>query len=229
MKDTETKNRLAEAYGEVLDREIAEASARGAEDPHVFSESFEKRMDKLIRTGKLRRARPRKALGIVIAAASFIVLLALIACAVPVVRNAFAGFIVGRSPDCSDVQVRGETKKLIEEEYELTLIPEGFEERKKSASDILIKRFYLNAEGDDIMLQQSADNSVHTITDRAELTELDINGMKVLLARGDRCIIAVWLQDGYSFFLGYYNAPDNALIDLEYFKAMVGSVRIAGE
>ena len=131
---TDAKKELADAIGETIDAEFSAAAAAVEASPPVLSTRFEKRMEKLIQTADSGRSVSKgvKARRIVLIAAAAIIILAAIACAIPVIRENLLGFIIKDFGDHVEYSEPVTTKERIEEEYGLSPIPGGVCQKRKN-------------------------------------------------------------------------------------------------
>ena len=217
----ERMNELAEAYGEVIDAEI-EALLAEENGPHVFSESFENRMNELIRTGKPKSGKRAGAKRWLIIAIAAVLALAATACAVPEIRESIAGFFVKVFGDHVEYVDPNVTKNSIEEEYGIVPIPEGFAVTNSVKTDSSLVVTYTDDSQHSIILRQIADKnySINVDSEHGSFEEYELFGKDVRIQYGADGAQAAWVQDGYYFTLTY---PDE--VSLETFEEWIASVR----
>lgn len=219
-----TESEFRDALLDAASAEFEGAPLTESDCPHEFSERFERRMDRLVKAEERssRRFLGRKTVRILAAAAAVVALLALIACAVPIVKAAFIpGFIVDAEPGGRSVMAEKAEKTLIEEEYELTFVPEGFELFRKTEFDSLIHTEYRYNNDRSIVFRQIAGATVYGLDNQhGIIARTEMSGKQVLLYCSKRCAIAVWLENGYEFELSF----DMPELDLELFRAVFDSI-----
>lgn len=222
MRDLKTE--LADYYGELIDEDIEQAIEAVKKEPIKPSKKFRKQMAELIRTGKPNNgsgSSKRLRRFILIAAAALLILSAA-ACAVPKVHESIAGFFVKVFSDHDDYFDPAITKEKLEEEYELTLIPEGFSvigaEKTEKFSVVVYQDGARNAI---TMIQaakgfkgESVDNEHGTFVERT------IGDKTVRMHVADDRVHAAWIYDGYYFSLAY-----TSYVDPEVFASWIDSVR----
>lgn len=219
MKD----NVLNAALREVVSREFADIPQRESEIAHEFSDGFTRRMDKLTKSEKSRFWRmtntiPKRAAAVFVV----IMLITLTACSIPTVRAAVVDFIKETYENCIHLFTGEAGSKKISEHYVLTELPEGFVETSTIDNDASFVVVYQDEKGDKIILSQSITEGYWIDIDNKYgiISEIDISGIKVTLYESDDCIVAVWIQDHYSFDLTVYGN-----CDLELMIKLVGAVK----
>lgn len=211
MKD----NVLNAVLREVVSREFANIPQRENEIAYEFSDGFTRRMDKLTKAEKSRFWRmtntvPKRAAAIVIA----IMLISLTACSIPSVRAVVVDFIKETYENCIHLFTGESGSQKISEHYELTELPDGFEEISITETSTRSIVSYQNANGDQIILTQSIteDYSIFLDNENGDLSEINLSGMRVSVYESDNCMVAVWLQDQYAFHLTVYGDYDMDLM-----------------
>lgn len=216
----ETKECLIGALGEAIDAEIGALLANAPSEPHVFSKTFERRMDRLFRTGRpVHRARRAAFI-----AAAAILALVLVACTVPRVRRTLAGFFIRDYSNYAEHTFQDLTKTRIEEVYGLVPIPEGFEEKVIFNGEQYRRTEYCNADDDTISLDQYARTTSSETFDNehGEIFEASVGGKTVLIRFWEgKTAYAAWVENGYYFSL-VYSSP----VSLEQFEEWIASVKI---
>ena len=206
----ETKECLIGALGEAIDAEIGALLANAPSEPHVFSKTFERRMDRLFRTGRpVHRARRAAFI-----AAAAILALVLVACTVPRVRRS----------NYAEHTFQDLTKTRIEEVYGLVPIPEGFEEEFVDIGDTSCFTDYVDANDTTISLHQFARTTAGESIDNehGEIFEASVGGKTVLIRFWEgKGAYAAWVENGYYFSL-VYSSP----VSLEQFEEWIASVKI---
>ena len=219
-----TKTEFKEAFREAM--EIQLASDLKESEPHEFTPGFESRLEELIRTGKpnnKKKGLSRRGKRILIIAIAAVLALTLTACAVPEIRESIAGFFVKTFGDHVEYSDPNVTKELIEEEYGLVPIPEGFEESSKSILESTVVTKYEDAGGNIIKLYQIAGGSTNDWIDNENgtISECVINGHTISLYYSDNGAQASWLDNGY-----YFSLSCTSYIEKDVFENWIGSVHI---
>lgn len=221
---------IADAYGEMLDAEIDAILASAPKEQHIFSDGFEKKMNALINNAgsdedgckteesvPVKRRKVRK-LWLIAAA---ILALAAAACAVPEVRKSIAGFFIKVFGDHVEYSQPEITKTTIEEKYELSPIPYGFEktEEKETAENYRVS--YADADENMIILYQYAGGIGPQVVDnKGEFSDREIGEKKVSIYNADDYSEAAWIADGYYFVLTcVYH------IELQEFESLIAAVK----
>ena len=220
------KKRIAEAYGEVLDRQLEERLSGSAEE-HVFSSGFEQRMDKLIKRSTTKKElNPRLFRRIALVAAAVVLALCTAVCALAENKRFYGGIHYWRSGKFAELTYPQTEKKSIEEEYALTEVPEGFRLIKKDKSDMHICTEYDNGKGKNvhIYLKQFVSDAGGCHIDNQhgfEITERTIAGRTVCVIQTDRGTYTAWLENGYIFRLNISSPVDD-----ETLARLIGAVQI---
>ena len=199
-------NALITALREVVSCEFADIPEHENDIAYAFSDDFTRRMDKLTKAEKSRFWRmtntiPKRVAVVVIT----IMLIALTACSIPTVRAAVVEFFKETYENCIHL-FTGEDEdgsKRISACYGLTELPDGFTEINRMETDPMYITHYQNSDGDEIILTQSITDqfSIHMDNEHGTISEITVLGMNITIYESDNYLIAVWLQDGYTFDL----------------------------
>ena len=198
---TFTKEQISQAFIQVLNERVPDLSNI---PDHVFSERFEKKMNKLIRKEAAHPWAVSHTLARnLIAAAIVIILLFTLCMSVGAIRNAIFNFFQQHFDDHDKIIFEMPEKTRIEQEYMIKEIPSGFsltEEYRNSAELHLV---YSNEIGDYISYEQSIISTDGRAIDneRTEYRIIEIDGNNVLSAEDEESITLTWDQDGYVFCL----------------------------
>lgn len=179
-----------------------------SEIPYVFSPSFEKKMEKLLRNEKrvfwrfVNTAYKRAAVIILIIAMVFASALSIDAIREPIfdfaveVYETFRHYIFPKEENPKDI---------IEYEYRFTTVPEGFTEIEYINNINSVSRLFVNESGDCIQLIQNlTEYSSFTIdNEKGVITQVFVNDKKVDIYESDGATIAIWTDDGYLLTLFY--------------------------
>ena len=218
-----TENQLKQALRDAVSAEF-DAILSSTQVEHVFSERFEKKMQKLIKHERsplwhLTNTGAKRALIVALAA----VMLLSCACAIKPVREYIAGFFTELHDTYYDIFFKKETA-VIEEEYYISSIPEGFElyEAGSFTSDAIITKRYINSKEDEIVFSQTITEYTFLTLDseQGDVQEmLTINGRNIALYSSHNMLYAMWIEDGYLFELIVYGEYDK-----DYILTLVDSV-----
>lgn len=198
---TFTKEQISQAFIQVLNERVPDLSDI---PDHVFSERFEKKMNKLIR----REAAHPWAISHMlarnlIAAAIVIILLFTLCMSVGAIREAIFHFFRLHFEDHDKIVFELPERSKIEDDYLITRLPEGFSLKEEEISDLFIRRSYEDATGNYIMLRQdiSMSNGLFVDNERSEHTVMEIDGRGVFILASEDMVSFVWDQDGFVFHL----------------------------
>ncbi len=201
------KNDFKNAFREVVSSEFAHIPTDENSIDFTFSECFNKRMAKLIKSQKkayyslINTAYKRVAI-------ICIIILALLttACSVKVIREPIVNFFTEVYESFTRYFFEGDTANTITKEYSLKVLPDGFKQTNKTQSDILIITEYQNEHGDIIEFTQSSTKRVeHTFdNEKANVYTEMLNNLEVKIYDSYDTKQAVWIKDEYSFNLICY-------------------------
>ena len=213
---------LKNALGEVFEKELYSFAKEAYSLPdHVFSEKFNKKMDRLIK----RRSRSyykfintagKRAACI----AAVIIIASLSLLTVRAVRETVYRFLVGIFGDHTEVAVEsdmGDHPKTIETEYYLDGLPEGFELVEHSFREL--RCFTMFVKGDEfITFEQYTTDQYHYVFDNehSEYTEIiGENGISYFIRDDieDDSHSVIWKNEQYIFRLES-NIDKNEAIEL---------------
>ncbi len=198
-----TKAELLNVFRDAACTEFAVFSPNESDYTYEFSERFERRMDRLIRSEsrpawRFINTNPRR---LIIIAIVIVMALFAVACAVPEIRESIAGFFVRMFSDHAEITAPELTKQSIEDEYNLLPIPERYEIAAQYKSLDMYMVDYADENNGLIRFRQFADASYLYLLDSVYgcNTECVINGKKVLFFYSNDFSQAVWEEDGYVF------------------------------
>ena len=198
---TFTKEQISQAFIEVLNERVPDLSDI---PDHVFSERFEKNMNKLIRREAAHPWAVSHTLARnLITAAIVIILLFSLCMSVGAIRNAIFKFFREHFEVHDDIVFEMPEKTRIEEDYVITALPAGFLLKEENLSEMNIMRIFENENGDIIHLSQniSMSNGISLDNERSGYDSLEIDGRGVFLTSTPEKVMLAWDQDGYVFFL----------------------------
>ena len=217
-----TRAQLNQAFREVASMEFADIPCDETLIQFNFSDRFTQKMEKLIARQKKPYWEYVNTVGKKIAIVAILVL----SIAVTAFRNEEVR--ASMLQWCEDIYgeyiryyFEGDTTKVIEHEYQLTKIPEGFERVYDQRDIETVVIGYENEVGDYIQLEQYATDGYETYIDNenGEWSTEIIGNKEVILADYGTQMSAMWNEDGYFMFLIYYGC-DN----MEIIKEMVDAV-----
>lgn len=215
---------FAEAYDAILGAEISVVSEEAEAAPHIFSDRFERNMEALILAGrsekKLARIKRRRTI-ILIAAA--IALLALAACAaIPAVREKIYNFFFNTFDDRIEYTVPDLDGRLIEQEYALEPIPDGFSENFFSHIGTAVTVAYRSETEDRYIQLHVSSKPIEHILDNehGSYSQCEVGGRRLLVYFREEAAAAVWVENGCLFELFY-----GGHIEPGEFNKLIASVR----
>jgi len=214
-----TREEFKKALIESASKEFENIPNDAAED-YVFSDRFERRMNKLISQTDNRRRKisTLKTFGKFAAVAAASILLTATTTVhllskdrtyiningVPYnttgpLQMTLSNSYVNDSDElCTELKFTGSTYDTIEHEYDFAYLPAGYSWAKTELTPRNIKREYVTGSRDNkktIYFHQSSSAGTSTYTNYTVRT-LDINGLEIILLNDH---IAVWVQDNYKF------------------------------
>lgn len=200
---TFTKEQISQAFIQVLNERVPDLNDI---PDHVFSERFEKKMNKLIRKEAAHPwAVSHTLVRNLIAAAIVIILLFTLCMSVGAIRNAIFNFFQQHFETHDDIVFEIPERIKIEQEYIITNIPKGFLLQEEEIGDILIRRNYENNQGDYITLTQeiTLQNGISIDNERSlyEAIEIDGHGVFISTMPINDSVTCTWNQDSYIFLL----------------------------
>ena len=207
MSKTDFKN----AFREAVSSEFAHIPTDENSIDFTFSERFNKRMAKLIRSQKkvyynfVNTAYKRVAI-------ICVVLLTMLttACSVKAIREPIINFIKQVYETFTHYSFDGDTTDIIVKEYSIKL-PDGFKQTNINKNNSLIAKEYINNSGDIIEFKQmTTEYSTGYFVDNENgniETEI-INGIEVEFKERYDTKSAIWAKDGYVFAIDCYGSVD---------------------
>lgn len=218
MSKTDFKN----AFREVVSSEFAHIPTDESSIDFNFSERFNKRMEKLIRSQKkvyynfVNTAYKRVAI-------ICVVLLTMLttACSAKAIREPIVNFFTEVYESFTRYFFEDDTADIITKEYSLNVLPDGFEQTDVIRGDTIITKTYVNKSGGKIKFtQQTTDNANHTFdNENGKITSITLNNMNIDVYETDGITHALWTEYGYYFKLSYYGD-----VEVETIKEIVQTV-----
>ena len=203
MSKTDFKN----AFREVVSSEFAHIPTDENSIDFTFSERFNKRMAKLIRSQKkvyynfINTAYKRVAIVCVV-----LLTMLTTACGVKAIREPIINFIKQVYESFTHYSFDGETTDKITKEYTIK-VPGDFEQTNKIKNDALISTEYMNSSGDIIEFNQmTTEFSIGYFVDNENGTIITekINGQEIEFKEWRDTKSAIWVIDGYVFAIDCY-------------------------
>lgn len=198
---TFTKEQISQAFIQVLNERVPDLNDI---PDHVFSERFEKKMNKLIRREAAHPWAVSHTLARnLIAAAIVIILLFTLCMSVGAIRDRIFHFFIQHFEAHDDVIFELTEVQSIEKEYIITELPAGFSLTNEYRNSVELQLIYSNENGDYISYEQSIVSTDGRAVDneRTEYNSIEIDGNNVLSAEDEESITLTWDQDGYVFCL----------------------------
>lgn len=211
------------AVREVIAKEFIDIPRNEADIDLSFSSEFEARMDALIAKEKNSFWRitntPRKRLAVILVA---IMVLFTTACSVDAIREPIVNFIIEITESFYDFIYDGEVTGPISHEYQLTPVPDGFEELTVETTDTSLIRRYVDSAGNKIIFSQNLSNGTSFVVDaeNGTVTNVTVNNIEVIIYEYDNFTQAIWASETYVFYLTYYGD-----IDIDSLQHLISTVK----
>lgn len=217
-----SKAEFKNAFREVMAREYEEIPEEENSIAYCFSERFEKRMEKLIRSQKKSYWCYVNTAGKRVAVVALICLMLFTtACGIKPVREAVAGFIRNIYERFSVVFVESAVKDSISYVYRIERLPEGYEEVDSFQNLHMNVTTYEDKAGNVISFVQSIrHNGFYVDTEGVETYAVTVDEKDVLVYEDRDYTIAIWVQDGYFMHLECFGQ-----VDIETIELIIGSIR----
>lgn len=196
------------AFREVVSAEFSHIPDNEDDIDYTFSERFNKRMARLIKS-------QRKSYWVLVntaakrAAVVFVAILTLFTAALSVkaIREPVIRFIKQVYETFTRYTYEGDMADEIAKEYVLTYLPDGFEQTSKTQNDNSIITTYKNSSGDTIMFTQQTTQShsgYAVDTEDGYISNEVVDNIDVVFKEFHGVKTAIWVKDGYSFFINCY-------------------------
>lgn len=217
-----SKAELKQAFREVASMEFAEIPCSEEQIVFTFSKKFHKKMEKLIVRQQsafwhMCNTMAKKTAVIVIVAVSLFVTLL----SSEEIRASMLEWCANVYKEYMEYYFEGETTTKIKHEYQLTMVPDGFEVVYEQRDIESITTCYENEEGDAIEFQQYVTEGFRYVLDNENTTysTVMIDGKEVKIYKYYELAGAMWIEDGYYLWLIYYGCED-----LNIIKEMVRTI-----
>lgn len=184
-----TKAELLNVFRDAASAEFADYSPYESDYSYEFSERFERRMNRLVKSEsrpawRFVNTNPRR---LIIIAIVIVMALFAVACAVPEIRESIAGFFVQMFTTHTEITSfdSKEQRKTIEDKYELSSIPDGFFEKSSVCSKSFLKTEYIDESLTTLTLQQIAGSNRKVLLDceHGDYSKHIITGKEVFIDR----------------------------------------------
>lgn len=197
--------------------------------PHTFSKKFERRMQRLIRREQsfyfpLVRTPLRRVITILVTA---LVALTVMAMSVSAIRNAVIGFISDVFDTHTEVWVDSDEQapETLEELYEITEIPEGFQLAYADVTDNMNESIYVNGKNYFYFRQYTKwSYIVNQDTENDDMQQITVNGCKGFLIDYKNGYCLTWDEGEYVFVIEVV-LSEKDILNKESVELMANSVR----
>ena len=218
-----SKADLKNAFREVAALEFAHIPQDENSIDYTFSESFNRKMERLIKSQQrsywqLVNTASKRAAVIIFAVLTMFTTATF---SVKAIREPVVKFITEVYETFTHYFFAGDTTDVITKEYVITRLPDGFVQTDKIIDSLLITTTYQNSAGDIIKFtQQATKNAGHTFdNENGKVTTITVSDRKVDIHRTDGITHALWSMDGCYFKLSVFGN-----VDIEEIKLMLESM-----
>lgn len=219
-----SKAEFKSAFREVVSLEFSHIPQDENSINYIFSERFNKRMQKLIKSQKklywsfVNTAAKR-------AAIIFVAIITIFTAAfgVKAIREPILKFIKQIYETFTYYSFEGDTTEIITKEYAITQLPEGFEQTDKTQSDISIVTIYQNSNGDTIEFVQTITkkHSGYFVDNANGISYTEtLDDVEVEFREAFDTKYAIWVKDGYSFEVTSYGS-----INIDTVRKLILSIK----
>lgn len=198
------KSDLKRAFRESVSNEFQNIPRNESQIDYEFSNEFETKMSKLIRSEKKKSWHwfntPYKRVALIVA---ILMMMFITACSVPAIREGIVNFIINTFDIEHKVDFEGDTKDIIEQIYQPSFLPEEFEKTAEHYSDVTTYISYSEKNSDNqIIFSQSitSNSDLGIDNEQGELKEDSVSGYEVYWyerTNEPKQTSAFWIQDGY--------------------------------
>ena len=206
---------LNQAFREVASMEFADIPSDETQIQFNFSDEFTKKMEKLIAHQK------KPYWEYVSTLEKRIVIVAILVLSIVVTAFSYEEVRASMLRWCEDMYeeyiryyFEGDTTKVIEYEYQLTYVPEGFEKVYEQRDYETIIIGYENKVGDYIQFEQHATTGYDFNVDNenGEWSNIIIDDEDIRVYQHPDLMCALWIEEGYSMYIVYYGCQDVKMI-----------------
>lgn len=219
------KSDLKGAFRESVSNDFQSVPRNESQVEYEFSDSFEKKMSKLVRSEKKKSWHwfntPYKRVALIVA---ILMMLFVTACSVPAIREGVVNFIINTFDIGHKITFEGDLRNEIEQVYSLTYLPDGFTQSEEYKDDASRSKIYYGANKQDYIhfYQRITDSTeIRLDNEYGSMEKIVVNEFDVYLyTRSDsNFLLAQWIQDGYVMKLSW-----KGTVDQETMIKMVESV-----
>lgn len=197
MKKAEFKN----AFREVVSLEFSHIPYDESIINYTFSNKFNKKMEKLIKSQKkvywkfVNTASKRVAIICVI-----LLTMLTTACSVKTLREPMVSFFAEVYETFTRYFFEGDTTERIEKEYIITKLPHGFTQVDKMNNDLVITTVYKNGDDTIKFTQQPTSNANHVFdNENGTIITISVLDFNVDIYESENIKHAIWTRNGYFF------------------------------
>ncbi len=212
-----TKEQFKQAFREVISAEFSDIPRNEDEINFTFSQAFERRMEKLIKSQKkpywkyINTASKRAAVIFAAILVTFTASLSVDAIRVPVIE-----FFIENFGTHDKYTAQGDTRTEIEKIYSITKVPDGFTEIDSSLTNTMNTVTYKNESDDNklIVFTQTAtdDLSLYIDNEQSDTIIKTVEDKKLYINIIDEVTNIVWAYDGYCFQISTFYIDDMDII-----------------
>ena len=216
-----TKLEFDKAFREAVSLEFAHIPTDENSIDYTFSEKFNKRMEKLIRSQKRVSWKLVNSVAKRVAVACIIMLTMLTtACSVKVIREPIVQFFTEIYETFAQYFFVGSTTDAITHVYTIKELPEGFKETNKIQDDVSVTTIYETESGDLISFAQTVTGETqHNMdTEKDTVFTEEINGIEVNFYEAHDLKQAMWVNDDY-----YFKITCHGNVSMDNIKQMIAS------
>ena len=204
------------AFRETVSSEFSHIPTNENDISYTFSPQFDKKMNKLIKSQKNIywnfTNTVSKRIAVVCAA---MLLLFATACSIKPIREPIIDFVINIYDTFTEYLFKGELKQIINYEYRINSLPDGFEQTNKQIDNNSITTNYQNESGEMIIFVQTISDGTQVNFDTEKHTQSTTSLLNTTIDffENDLSKTAIWTKDGYVFNLICYGEFQNE--DLE--------------
>lgn len=213
-----SKDEFKNAFREVISAEFSHIPCDEDSIDYTFSERFDKKMNKLIRTQRkpyyflINTAAKKVAVIFVI-----FVTLTTASMSVKAIREPVVNFIVEVYESFTRYFFDGDTAKELKKEYVITELPTGFSQTSNDKTDISQTVILEDTNDNMIIFTQSVtENEIFDIDNQKETPKTEnVNGIDIRIYTYEKDKFIFWSDNGYFFQItAYGDIDDETLIQM---------------
>lgn len=219
---TMTRVQLNQAFREAASLEFVDVPYTEDVIDFEFSEGFQQKMKKLVNRQRkgywkyVSGAKKRVAIAAIICLSAFIT-----ACTNPEFREPILQQVEEMGGKVINYLIDGNVKNIILHEYQISVLPDGFEEVLKEGNFKYKETIYKNQKEDCIKFYQYATNkpNFNLMNNWKEQYIMNIRGVEVNIYEYSNAIVGVWIEDGYGMQVIY-----DGNCDMNILKEIIGGI-----